>query len=285
MGCFNLKGFLSRVSIRCGDEVVFMIGLAKHTGTQHFYTMGNIVPISLPVYGTYDDYGGIENVEDTPSKRWLEENIGKIEDIVDAVRECMCEWMSSVKACMESDNKYHPMEKVRYVYDNLLKHGVTENDNLCVLMEHREVYEKWVVDSVPQNDWCNIKCLKKKLKEREKLCDEAGLLKDEEMYDLFVLALIDMDHLFGNDAYGILKLYNKKYLLDECVDELEKLQKFVWNMIYWGMNIQIPMQYSQDDKFDSDIEYHTKCIELIEKLKKKHNPEEEDWDEYEDNND
>ena len=90
MGCFNLKGFLSRVTISCGDEVVMMLGINKDSGTKIFYTLEKIVPISLPVYGKYNDYGGIDHIKEDNNTKWLEKNIGKLEDIIDKLRNSIC---------------------------------------------------------------------------------------------------------------------------------------------------------------------------------------------------
>ena len=263
MGCFNLKGFLSRVTISCGDEVVMMLGINKDSGTKIFYTLEKIVPISLPVYGKYNDYGGIDHIKEDNNTKWLEKNIGKLEDIIEAFGECGYSYCKTIKNCKNSENDYHPETNVRYIYDNLLKLGLREKDELCLLFEHKKVYEEWAIkDFAKQQDDDNFSI--------DKLLD----------YGSFTLRGFHGTYHFGNQSHRILSLYDREFL-KRNIKEVNKLQDFIWSMISMGMSIQIPMQYSQEDNFDSDIEYHNNCINLIEDLKKAHDWD-DDWEESED---
>lgn len=277
MGCFNLKGFLSRVTIQRGDDIVLMIGLQKLTNTQQFYTCEGIVPLTLPIYGKYDDYGGIEDVEDTTEARWIEKHLGKINDVVDAISECMSQFRQTIGKCKNSDNEYHPETKIRYVYDNFLKlksYLINEESRLCLLIEHRSVYDKYgQLGLINENDdYHGIKTIIEEFKKRSYILD--FLAKEDEIWDLF-----NIPKLFGNESYGILCIHNhdKNFLLDNT-EELKKLQGFIWAMEFIGHSIQIPMQYTQEDYFSSELEYHQMCIDLINQLKKEH-----DW--YEDEED
>lgn len=264
MGCFNLKGFLSRVTISCGDEVVMMLGINKDSGTKIFYTLEKIVPISLPIYGKYNDYGGIDRIKEDNNTKWLEKNIGKIEDIIEAFGECGYSYCKTIKDCIESKNGYHPDTNVRYIYDNLLKLGLEEKDELCLLFEHRKVYEKWAIKDFAKqqdNDDLNI----------DKFLDSGS----------FAFHSFWHTSHFGNQSYKILSLYDREFL-KKNIKEVNKLQDFVWSMIDMDMSIQIPMQYSQEDNFDSDIKYHNDCIDLIEDLKKAHDWDNDDCDDEED---
>lgn len=260
MGCFNLKGFLSRVTISCGDEVVMMLGINKDSGTKIFYTLEKIVPISLPVYGKYNDYGGIDHIKEDNNTKWLEKNIGKLEDIIEAFGECGYSYCKTIKDCKNSENDYHPGTNVRYIYDNLLKLGLKEKDELCLLFEHKKVYEEWTIKNfAKQQDDDNFSI--------DKLLD----------YGSFTLRGFHGTYHFGNQSHRILSLYNREFL-KRNIKEVNKLQDFIWSMISMGMSIQIPMQYSQENNFDSDIEYHNNCIDLIEDLKKAHDWD-DDWEE------
>ena len=75
MGSFNVACSVSNLSLNCGDEVVYIpleineypngIGDGNHTLIyQHcFYS-----PVTLPLFGTYDDYGRLDLVEDANLK-------------------------------------------------------------------------------------------------------------------------------------------------------------------------------------------------------------------------
>lgn len=281
MGSFNLRGFFSNVSIQYGDEIVMMIGLQKKTNTRRYYTCEGIVPITLPIYGKYNDYGGIDSVECTPSSDWMETHLGKIDDVVRAVRECMSEFNQTIGECMSSDNECHPETKVRYVYDNLLKlkpEYINTSSRLCLLVEHRAVYEKYATP-VKSNEYYSIENVLKEVDERRKT--SVGLLRDSFMIGAFE------DHsyvqrMFGNDSHKILCLMvddNEEFIRDN-IEEVKRLQGFILSMKSFGRSFQVPMQYSQCNYFKADLEYHKMCIDLIKTLKEEH-----DWYDDEDEED
>lgn len=67
MGCWNETCLFSRLPITCGQEIacVFIAPVEAHPGT--VYPDSQFVPVSLPFYGRYDDYGRIEDFEDAPA--------------------------------------------------------------------------------------------------------------------------------------------------------------------------------------------------------------------------
>lgn len=278
MGCFNLKGFFSNVSIQCGDEIVMMIGLQKDPYTRQYYTCQGIVPITLPIYGRYDDYGGIEDVKDTPSSQWIEEHLGNIDDVVRAVDECMEIYNPTIKQCMDSDNECHPETKVRYVYDNFLKlksFDITEDSHLCLLVEHRSIYEKYAVP--PKNDtWFSVDKVMEEAEQRAKTL--RSIMGDHYIKHIFNNYNY-IQRMFGNDSHGVLSAMisdDEKFLIDN-IEEVKRLQGFILSMESFGRSFQVPMQYSQCDYFKADLEYHKMCIDLIETLKEKY-----DWYDEED---
>lgn len=68
MGCFNTTGFISQLPILGGDKVVCFIGLApNYTGPNGLYSPSALVaPYFLPVYGSYNEYGYLEDIQETP---------------------------------------------------------------------------------------------------------------------------------------------------------------------------------------------------------------------------
>jgi hypothetical protein len=80
MGSFNKIGFISSLPIMYGDEttLVFMMPnkyvTDKHSGVCNltdFYE-----PAFLPIFGKYNDYGTIEDVQMTKSVEFIEKFFG-----------------------------------------------------------------------------------------------------------------------------------------------------------------------------------------------------------------
>lgn len=93
MGCFNTTGFLSRLPIFCGDRVVCFLGKININhdvyGFTPYHVFSLVSPICLPIYGSYNDYGSIELIDDTPVKKLLEKLSGvNCELLFNAVRDC-----------------------------------------------------------------------------------------------------------------------------------------------------------------------------------------------------
>lgn len=253
MGSFNLKGFLSNVSISYGDDIVVMVGKFKDPVAHGFYPLDKIVPVTLPVYGKYNDYGNIESIIEDDNTKWIRKNIGDINDFFEAADECQNCFLQTIENCIKSTNPYHPNNKVRPIYDRLIDLGFSGSDSLCLLVEHRYVYENWPSKNITVGGQHASTFIDKWLE-----CDYLSL------YSFTALA-------FGNDSQGILKVYeNDRKFLKNVKEEVVKLQDFVWHLVCIGRSIRVPMQYSQDDYYDDDIQYHKKCIELIKKLKKDH---------------
>lgn len=73
MGCWNATCNISNLPIYAGDKVV-VIPLVQTTKDAEFnvcYPTDNFVPYAFPIFGEYDDYGGIENIEITPENERL----------------------------------------------------------------------------------------------------------------------------------------------------------------------------------------------------------------------
>lgn len=98
MGCWNEAAFVSKVSVGCGDRVVFIIlephrhmeydknkkilhstRLSSNDGARVMFQ-----PRFLPIFGEYNDYGCVENIDRDDNVEYIEEYYdGKsIEDII-----------------------------------------------------------------------------------------------------------------------------------------------------------------------------------------------------------
>lgn len=66
MGSFNHKCNFSQLPARCGDRIVVLVGvqMTNNVLDADGFSPGNsFTPISVPIRGKYNDYGGIENVD------------------------------------------------------------------------------------------------------------------------------------------------------------------------------------------------------------------------------
>jgi hypothetical protein len=87
MGSFNKIGSISGLPISCGDETV-LIFLRKNKYNDNFlggvcYSHDWFAPALLPIFGIYDDYGRIEDIERNSAVDYIEGIFGKdIQSIV-----------------------------------------------------------------------------------------------------------------------------------------------------------------------------------------------------------
>ena len=66
MGCFNTTGFVSQLPVFGGDKVVCFIATAKEATNNLYYPSSLVAPYFLPIHGTYNEYGYLEDIEVTP---------------------------------------------------------------------------------------------------------------------------------------------------------------------------------------------------------------------------
>jgi hypothetical protein len=101
MGCFNTQGFLSKLDIEWKDKIFMLIcapncsepinwkelDLEKNGKyAEHEYSGECNNPISFPIFGEYDDYGSIENIQHDFNTDKLESIFDdKIETVIDVL--------------------------------------------------------------------------------------------------------------------------------------------------------------------------------------------------------
>lgn len=151
MGCYNSSGFLSKLPICYGDRVVCFLGkINRNADVYGFcptYPFSVISPKCLPVYGEYDDYGSIENIDESPITKFLEDISGvSCEQLFDAVSRT---GYRKIKYELEHWGyfKEDEVEKNKYKEDweillPLLKIYDIE-DYPVILFEHEEIYNKF----------------------------------------------------------------------------------------------------------------------------------------------
>ena len=131
MGCFNTTGFLSRLSIKYGDRVVaFICQTTDNTFViSRYYQDSNISPIFLPVFGEYDDYGSIENIDDTYSSRLLRQifNGTDPKKYSNVLRDYLQDQMETLKTVRQT-NMYtmNIKMKLTFLKEIVTIHGIME---------------------------------------------------------------------------------------------------------------------------------------------------------------
>lgn len=252
MGCFNTRGFLSHTTIRRGDEIVaFVCKFGNNCGRYFYYPLEAYIPIMLPVYGRYNDYGSIDNIVEDDNYKWIKKHIGDMKDIVECGINCMDKYGGgNIRAAIDSDNPYHPKEKSRYILDNLLKYGMKDTDGIAILYEHKEIYESWAYSYKSKSDGCN---------------------NIDSM----------LNQTFGNSSFEILRVQRGDVnFLKRNMSELRKLQEFYLFMLLENL----PMRpqccgNTQNTSYKNDIDICKRTLEFLEKKQAEYDEMYgDDWD-------
>ena len=258
MGSFNTRGFLSNTTIMRGDEIVAFVCKVdnKKCGRYFYYPFDAYVPIMLPVYGRYNDYGRIDNIVEDDNHKWIKEHIGDMKDIAECCIDCMDIYGGgSIRAEIDSDNPYHPEKKSRYILDNLLKYQMWDSDGIAILYEHKEIYESWAYGYENKvDDFNNIDFMFNQI-----FCNSS--------LEILLVQRWDVDFLKRN------------------IGEIRKLQEFYWFML--AKNLPMRPQScgdTQNTSYKKDIDICKRTLEFLEKKQAEYDElygEDEDgeWDE------
>ena len=142
MGSFNHKCNFSQLPARYGDRIVVMVGVRMTDNVLEadgFAPGNSFTPISVPIRGEYNDYGGIENVDRTPGVEALEKFFGMdVEKIVDCAERitCGCENQVNEEARKITD----VLDKIRCYSYYKKKYG----RKFSYIMEHESVFDALV---------------------------------------------------------------------------------------------------------------------------------------------
>lgn len=80
MGCFNRSGFFSHLPLEHGDEMVAFVCCGSRNKHNRFDNCpigvnSTLTPICLPIFGKYNDYGGIEDVVDDSNYMFFKDKL------------------------------------------------------------------------------------------------------------------------------------------------------------------------------------------------------------------
>lgn len=139
MGSFNHKCNFSQLPAKYGDRIVVLVGVRMTSNVldaDGFSPGGSFTPVSVPIRGKYNDYGGIDNVDRTPGIEALEKYFNmSVERIVDCAERITC-------GC---ENQLNDEEKknIKVALDSVQVAGYYKEYNLVLsyIMEHESIFD------------------------------------------------------------------------------------------------------------------------------------------------
>ncbi len=124
MGSWSVYCGISQIAITAGNKCV-LLPLKENNGDGY----SPYIPATLPIFGEYDDYGGMEKIEKNESTKLIEEHFGiSIEDFVKIFVDWKTYERREIKPIIEKCKNYEELEKWtfmfidREVYDFMSSH-------------------------------------------------------------------------------------------------------------------------------------------------------------------
>lgn len=114
MGSWSVACGISNIAITAGNKCV-LVPLKKNKGNYGYF---EYIPATLPIFGEYDDYGGIENIEKTRNTELIENETGvSIEDfctyLVDGIHTYSRDEAKDISSRL---NNSEFMSKIRFMW-------------------------------------------------------------------------------------------------------------------------------------------------------------------------
>lgn len=231
MGCFNRSGFFSHLPLECGDEMVAFVCFGsrnKHNCLDNcpIGVNSSLTPICLPIFGKYNDYGGIEDVVDDSNYMFFQDKLQiSIEWLIDFLHDkgtltfneveyfeemkkknelelqtvCEADNIDAKKSDWEiEEEKKNTKHMVKY--RNILKtlfgnyHGYYDWKDyyIAVTFEKKEIYDAIVDASKKYGNLSKVdisSIFDKKIETIEKLkalYDKYGLKYNDKTFNLFI---------------------------------------------------------------------------------------------------
>jgi len=142
MGCFNHKCNFSQLPVKYGDRIVVVLGVKPIGPAEHMMDIDNFspgnsfTPISVPIRGEYNDYGGIQNVDMTPGIEVLENYFDMgIEEIVDIAERVTCGCKNQEEDTYKKIKDILTDKKLSFLYKNV---------ELTYIMEHEDIFDDMI---------------------------------------------------------------------------------------------------------------------------------------------
>ena len=167
MGCFNRMGFYSKLPITYGDETVLIICYTYNKykrDTTPCYVDDDIQPLFLPIKGKYDDYGSIEDYDDSEGSivNTIENIVGlKMNKFLNSIHRCSFTSMKDIQEIEKAEEKelcsiYEDDKNYKIALENITNLCDTKllgdrEMSLLYVLERRDVYDKMAYMSEKSN--------------------------------------------------------------------------------------------------------------------------------------
>lgn len=193
MGCFDLNGGISKLPITYKDKCFLIIGVIdKKVSGDNIDVFGNgflFTPICLPIYGTYNDYGIIENIVRDKNVEFIEKEFEEgIDNIISAIESVFIGRYDKDK----KDNKicYKILSKLKidkkryklgisidhkFIYDSIIQLGIDTGINIKDSLEYTKLLP-YTIDDL------KVKEVKEEKDDFILLCPEIYLNKLKKEY-------------------------------------------------------------------------------------------------------
>ena len=231
MGCFNRSGFFSHLPLEYGDEMVAFVCFGSRNKHNRFDNCpigvnSSLTPICLPIFGKYNDYGGIKDVVDDSNYMFFQDKLQiSIEWLIDFLHDkgtltfneveyfeekkkkqelelqtvCEADNIDVKKSnweAVEEMKKSKDMEKYRSLLKTLFENYYGYYDwkdyYLVVTFEKKEIYDAIVDASKKYGNLSKVdisSIFDNKIETIEKLkalCDKYGLKYNDKTFNLFI---------------------------------------------------------------------------------------------------
>lgn len=257
MGCFNLQGFYSNLPITDGEETVALLCVkSKHADREApIYATDYMEVMCLPIFGKYNDYGTIENIQPSETTRLIEEKSGMSIDkfIENLASECNGKTYDELVEATEEKNHYHFTEPgiLKFFKDTLQKKLNIEeyiNEKIVTIDDSSELSKE-----IKQT----LLRLQKYENDRLKSVSLCVIFERKDVYDAMIeIAKEKKSDYFWTTYEELSQIWDKYY--NFCKDVETK----------YGVKLNIITNDSEDGIFNNDklIEHYTE----IKELKAKH---------------
>lgn len=243
MGCYNYTCALSRIPIISGNPVALLIIVEdsrRITLGNAFDPMGQWAVVGYPIYAKYNDYGWVEDVEDSPlinytlseiNKNLVEKEVGENEYWDLAVNRGDVTDLESLHKFLHAD---------RITFKNYLGHllGQPKEMKVSYVMIHRGIFDKFVGDLYTHKDYDGdlkdyvtvtfedkVNYLKNKYDKLAEMREALKLIEDktsDDYYDLvFEISTMTRDDFTTRDFR-----YQVDYIAQSCPDMEMFYQEF-----------------------------------------------------------
>ena len=221
MGYYLSSGFVSKLNIRCNDDIIAIPCMVKNEGFNrcNYFTTSQLVPLSLPIFGKYNDGGSVCDVEDTPSaKAWAKCVSDDIEGSLE-VFERASVYDYTLNDIFDKEKDFDG-NKIYEKYEKGILGSLEGFMNVCLILEHRKVYEELASkeDNMDNMEYFSDVARYKKMLLNIPSYKPKKILPFENSFNLFDVTSVDCK---GNELYNIVntaKALYKKYRGPKTID-------------------------------------------------------------------